>query len=103
MIIIAGYSLTDAAVRDAAVAAFQPMVERARRESGCLDLHVGADPLDAERINVFEKPAPAAKLIVSKFYHEGVWPGLSDDTGQRRLTRFSDAYRIQAVRSMCIS
>ena len=34
MIIIAGYSLTEAADRDSAVAAFQPIVERARREGG---------------------------------------------------------------------
>jgi hypothetical protein len=34
MIIIAGYSLTEAADRDAAVAAFQPMLERTRREGG---------------------------------------------------------------------
>jgi hypothetical protein len=32
MIIIVGYSLSEAVDRDAAVAAFQPMVERARRE-----------------------------------------------------------------------
>lgn len=49
MIIIAGYSLTEAANRDAAVAAFQPIVERARSQSGCLDLHISADPLDAQR------------------------------------------------------
>jgi quinol monooxygenase YgiN len=62
MIIIAGYSLTEAADRDAAVAAFQPMVERARREVGCIDLHVSADPLDAERINVFERWPDRASL-----------------------------------------
>jgi quinol monooxygenase YgiN len=62
MIIIAGYSLTEAADRDAAVAAFQPMVERARREGGCIDLHVSADPLDAERINVFERWPDRASL-----------------------------------------
>ena len=50
MIIIAGYSLTEAADRDAAVAAFHPMVERARREADGIDLHVSADPLDAERM-----------------------------------------------------
>jgi quinol monooxygenase YgiN len=50
MIIIVGYSLTEAADRDAAVAAFQPMVERARREGGCIDLHVSADPLEAQRM-----------------------------------------------------
>jgi hypothetical protein len=50
MIVIAGYSLNEDTDRDA-VAAFQPMVERTRREGGCIDLHVSADPLDAERIN----------------------------------------------------
>ena len=53
MIIIAGSSLTEAADRDAAVAAFQPMVQRSRREGGGIDLHVGADPLDAERMCSF--------------------------------------------------
>lgn len=38
MIIIGGYSLTEVADRDAAVAAFQSMVERTRREGGCIDL-----------------------------------------------------------------
>jgi len=51
MIIIAASLLTGAADRDAPVAAFQPMVERARREGGCIDLHASADLLDAERIN----------------------------------------------------
>jgi quinol monooxygenase YgiN len=45
MIIIAGYSLTEAADRDAPVAVFQPMVERARREGGCIDLHASLDHL----------------------------------------------------------
>lgn len=54
MIIIAGYSLTDAAERDAAVAAFAGMVERARKYDGCLDLSISADSVDPARINVFE-------------------------------------------------
>ncbi|MGE0500412.1 MAG: putative quinol monooxygenase [Rhizobiaceae bacterium] len=54
MIIIAGYSRTDREKRDAAVQAFAAMVERARRQDGCLDLSIGADALDPERINVFE-------------------------------------------------
>jgi hypothetical protein len=44
------------------VAAFQPMVERARREGGSIDLHVSADPLDAEWINVFERWPDRASL-----------------------------------------
>ena len=54
MIIIAGYSITDADKRDAAVAAFAGMVARARKFDGCVDLAIGADSVDPERINLFE-------------------------------------------------
>jgi quinol monooxygenase YgiN len=54
MIIIAGYALTEAHERDAAVEAFANMVERARRYGGCLDLSICADSVDPERINLFE-------------------------------------------------
>ena len=54
MIIIAGYTRTDAEKRDGTVEAFRGMVERARKHDGCLDLSISADPLDADRINVFE-------------------------------------------------
>jgi quinol monooxygenase YgiN len=54
MIIIAGYSITDADKRDATVAAFAGMVERARKFDGCVDLAIGADSVDPERINLFE-------------------------------------------------
>lgn len=54
MIIIAGHTLTESDKRDAAVAAFTGMVERARRYDGCLDLSISADSVDPERINLFE-------------------------------------------------
>ena len=54
MIIIAGYTLTEADKRDAAVAAFAEMVVRARKHEGCLDLSISADPVDPARINLFE-------------------------------------------------
>lgn len=54
MIIIAGYSLTAADQRDAVVSAFVNMVERAREHDGCLDIAIGADAADPERVNVFE-------------------------------------------------
>lgn len=55
MIIIAGYSMAkNVTERDAAVTAFVDMIERARKQDGCLDMSIGADPVDAERINVFE-------------------------------------------------
>lgn len=54
MVIIAGYTLTNAGERDSAVAAFADMVERARTHGGCLDVAISADTVDPERINVFE-------------------------------------------------
>ena len=54
MIMIAGYSFTKKEKRDAAVAAFADMVERARKQDGCLDLSISPDSVDPERINVFE-------------------------------------------------
>ncbi|CAN7430811.1 antibiotic biosynthesis monooxygenase [Bosea sp. LjRoot90] len=55
MIIIAGYTLTEADKRDAAVAAHAEMVARARQHEGCLDLSISADSVDPERINIFER------------------------------------------------
>ena len=54
MIIIAGYTLTEADKRDSAVAAFAEMVARARKHDGCLDVAISADAVDPERINIFE-------------------------------------------------
>ena len=54
MIIIAGYTRTDAEKRDGAVEAFKDMVERARRYDGCLDFSISADAVDPERVNLFE-------------------------------------------------
>lgn len=54
MIIIAGHTLTESGGRDAAVRAFGDMVERARKQDGCLDFSISADPVDAERTNLFE-------------------------------------------------
>ena len=50
MIIIAGYTRTDAEKRDGAVEAFRGMVERARAYDGCLDFSISADAVDPERV-----------------------------------------------------
>lgn len=55
MIIIAGYSTAnDFIERDAVVAAFTDLVERARKADGCLDVAISADSTDQVRINIFE-------------------------------------------------
>lgn len=54
MIIIAGYTRTDAEKRDGAAQAFRDMVECARAFDGCLDFAISADAVDPERVNLFE-------------------------------------------------
>ncbi len=55
MIIIAGHSRArNATERDAAVAAFAKMVEKARARDGCIDFAISADSVDPERANIFE-------------------------------------------------
>lgn len=54
MIIIAGYTWTDAEKRDGPVEAFKSMVERARAYDGCVDFSISADAVDPERVNLFE-------------------------------------------------
>ena len=55
MIIIAGYSHAKSVEeRDAAVAAFAPMIGRARTQDGCIDMAITADSLDPTRSNIIE-------------------------------------------------
>ncbi len=55
MLIIAGRLILDADDRDRFLAANADVVELARRTPGCLDFVQAADPIDAGRINVFER------------------------------------------------
>jgi quinol monooxygenase YgiN len=54
MIIIAGYELVDAEMRDSVVAAHCDLVSRAREFDGCLHVAITADSVDPERINSVE-------------------------------------------------
>lgn len=62
MLIIAGYIEVDPDLRDAAVAAMQELVARARAAPGCLDVAITADPLDPSRVNNFERWESQAAL-----------------------------------------
>ncbi|MFF8955596.1 putative quinol monooxygenase [Streptomyces sp. NPDC014894] len=55
MIIIAGKLYVDADVRDAYLAGCANVVEQARAAPGCLDFTLSADPLEPDRINVYER------------------------------------------------
>lgn len=49
--------------RDAFVAASRTVVAAARDAPGCLDFVIAADPLDPDRVNVFERWASEAELL----------------------------------------
>lgn len=55
MIIVSGKLYVDAAERDAYVESCRVVIELARTAPGCIDFHLSADPLEPERINVFEQ------------------------------------------------
>jgi quinol monooxygenase YgiN len=55
MLIIAGYELVDPENRDALVDAHRDLVARARQAPGCLDVAISADPIDARRVNSYER------------------------------------------------
>jgi len=54
MIIVAGKVYVAAEERDASVAQFVEMVQQARDFPGCLDFVIAADPLEDDRVNLFE-------------------------------------------------
>ncbi|GAA2136789.1 antibiotic biosynthesis monooxygenase family protein [Streptomyces synnematoformans] len=55
MIIIAGALRVDAADRDDYLAGCAQIVTRAREAAGCLDFALSADPVEADRVNVYER------------------------------------------------
>ena len=55
MAMIAGHATVDAADRDRYVTAHQDLVRRARQAPGSLDVAITADPLDPERVHIFER------------------------------------------------
>ncbi|MGA8257944.1 MAG: antibiotic biosynthesis monooxygenase family protein [Nocardioides sp.] len=55
MIIIAGHLRVAAAKRDDYLASVADVAVRARRAPGCHDFVQSADPIDPERINIYER------------------------------------------------
>jgi quinol monooxygenase YgiN len=61
VIIVAGFLIVDPGARAAYLDGCDEVVRLARSSPGCVDFHLSADPLDPERINVFEQwESPAA-------------------------------------------
>ncbi|CAA9374674.1 MAG: Uncharacterized conserved protein [uncultured Nocardioidaceae bacterium] len=55
MIIIAGHLRVAATDRDRYLTAVRDVAAQARRAPGCLDFVQSADPIDPERINIYER------------------------------------------------
>lgn len=54
MIIVAGALYVDAAERDAYLRECRDAITAARSAEGCIDFHLAADPIEPDRINVYE-------------------------------------------------
>jgi quinol monooxygenase YgiN len=55
VIVVAGKLYVEAGARDAYLAGCAQVVTQARQAPGCVDFHLSADPLEPDRINVFEQ------------------------------------------------
>jgi quinol monooxygenase YgiN len=54
-IIVAGALYVDPSERDSYLQACHDVIVAARKADGCIDFHLTADPLEADRINVYEQ------------------------------------------------
>lgn len=63
MLIVSGSLQITPDRRDAFVAASRAAVVAARDAPGCLDFVVAADPIDPDRVNVFERWASEPELL----------------------------------------
>ena len=64
MIIVSGKIYVKAGRREAFLAASMEAVMQARRTAGCLDFVVAADPIEPDRVNVYESWQSEAALLV---------------------------------------
>ncbi|MFI5915141.1 putative quinol monooxygenase [Dactylosporangium sp. NPDC051541] len=55
MLIVAGAGYVDPAQRTALLELLVPAVRAVRDEPGCLDYQLAADPVEADRVNIFER------------------------------------------------
>jgi quinol monooxygenase YgiN len=77
VIIVAGHIQVTPGRREAFVAASLEAVVEARRTPGCRDFSVSADPIEPDRVNVYERWESAAAL--EAFRGEGPGSDLTSD------------------------
>ncbi len=91
MIIVAGYLRTRAGQRDAFVAGSLAAVRAAREAAGCMDFAVSADPLEADRVNIYECWASQAQLTA--FREDGPGEDLFSMLVSARVAEFDASER----------
>lgn len=62
MVIVAGWLRVDPGVRERYLDGCRAVILAARRAQGCVDFALSADPIEPDRINVFEAWETAAAL-----------------------------------------
>lgn len=62
MIIVAGYLRVRPDERESYLLGCTEVVRAARGASGCIDFHLSADPIEPDRINIFEQWETAAAV-----------------------------------------
>ncbi|MCB0951090.1 MAG: antibiotic biosynthesis monooxygenase [Mycobacterium sp.] len=94
MIIVAGHITVEPQQRESYLADCVIVVEQARRADGCLGFAITADPLDASRVNIFERWESQA--AVESFRRSGP----SDDQSAAMLSATVTEYDIAEVRPL---
>ena len=77
MIIVSGSLKVDVAERDDYLAGCREVITAARAADGCLDFHISADPIEPDRINVYEQWETVEAVEAFR------GSGPSDDQGQK--------------------
>jgi quinol monooxygenase YgiN len=85
MIIVSGSIYVTPSRRDPYLAACRDVVVEARQAPGCMDFVLAADPLEPDRINVYEQWETEASL--EAFRGAGPGPDLSADIVRADVSR----------------
>jgi quinol monooxygenase YgiN len=94
MVIVAGHLAVQPAQRDAYLAGCEQVVRQARGAPGCLDFVISADPVDAGRVNVYERWE--SQGAVEAFRGSGP----SDEQGAAILSASVAEYDVAGSRSL---
>lgn len=86
-IIVAGNIIVAEGKRDEFIERSKSAVQQARAKQNCIDFSVSTDPIETNRVNIFE--AWASKDALHQFRGEGPDDGLSDLIEGAEITEYS--------------